>query len=166
MRLFPQFIAFILTSPLSLTWRKRQVPWEPQVLREVQAASPWVGGSPRSNRHVPRSFLTCFSLVSTVVSRPARCRAHSCYHLDPLGRGGTEPPRSGSAWPKTPTWASTRQPVALAVAGDPWRAGPPARSTTRQAARGRSRLRFGGQRVQPGSALAPSQVVLLGVPSA
>lgn len=46
---------------------------------------------------------------------------------------GAEPPRSGSAWPKTPTWASTRQPVALAVAGDPWRAGPPARSTTRQA---------------------------------
>lgn len=67
---------------------------------------------------------------------------------------GAEPPRSGSAWPKTPTWASTRQPVALAVAGDPWRAGPPARSTTGQAACGPGRLRFGGQRVQPGSALA------------
>lgn len=64
------------------------MPWEPQVLRDVQAASPWVGGSPRSNRHIPRSFLTCFSLVSTVVSCPARCRAHSCYHLDPLGRDG------------------------------------------------------------------------------
>lgn len=180
-------IYHLCPRPSPLTCMKGQVPWEPQVLRGVQATSPWLGGCPCSNRHFRLRFLTCFSLVSTAVSRPTCWRARGCYHLDPLGRdkAGEGPDPGCTGHRATEVWLCPAQgpdlgvhpaargckvAVALAVAGDPL-ASRPSRtqhhgeldtrfSPVMPVAHVPGRLRFVGREVRPGSAVTPSRVVL------